>query len=122
MLILAVAVFVALFANAAFFASVASVYGVSAKSAPFIVSLFCFITSIFVLILSAVCHRTVVKPVLIAFLLLASVIGAAVGIAMKLAATLREGRYVPFGPFLAGAGMVVMLAGAPTVLDWIGWS
>jgi lipid A ethanolaminephosphotransferase len=74
LLILAVAVFVALFANAAFFASVASVYGVSAKSAPFIVSLFCFITSIFVLILSAVCHRTVVKPMLIVFLLLSSVI------------------------------------------------
>jgi leader peptidase (prepilin peptidase)/N-methyltransferase len=54
--------------------------------------------------------------------LLASVIGAAVGIGMKLAATLREGRYVPFGPFLAGAGMVVMFAGAPVVLDWIGWA
>jgi leader peptidase (prepilin peptidase)/N-methyltransferase len=59
---------------------------------------------------------------IVPMLLLASVIGAAVGIAMKLAATLREGRYVPFGPFLAGAGLVVMLAGAPTVLDWIGWS
>ena len=55
-------------------------------------------------------------------LLLASVIGAAVGIGMKIASTLREGRYVPFGPFLAGAGMVVMFAGAPTVLDWIGWA
>jgi leader peptidase (prepilin peptidase) / N-methyltransferase len=59
---------------------------------------------------------------IVPMLLLASVIGAAVGIAMKLAATLREGRYVPFGPFLAGAGLVVMLAGAPTVLDWIGWA
>jgi leader peptidase (prepilin peptidase) / N-methyltransferase len=59
---------------------------------------------------------------IVPMLLLASVIGAAVGIAMKLAATLREGRYVPFGPFLAGAGMVVMLAGAPSVLDWIGWA
>jgi leader peptidase (prepilin peptidase)/N-methyltransferase len=59
---------------------------------------------------------------IVPMLLLASVIGAAVGIAMKLAATLREGRYVPFGPFLAGAGMVVMLAGAPAVLDWIGWA
>lgn len=59
---------------------------------------------------------------IVPMLLMASVIGAAVGIAMKLAATLREGRYVPFGPFLAGAGLVVMLAGAPTVLDWIGWA
>ena len=59
---------------------------------------------------------------IVPMLLLASVIGAVVGIAMKLAATLREGRYVPFGPFLAGAGLVVMFAGAPTVLDWIGWA
>ena len=54
--------------------------------------------------------------------LAASVIGAVVGIAMKLKASLREGRYVPFGPFLAGAGMVVLLLGSPRVLDWLGWS
>jgi len=59
---------------------------------------------------------------IVPMLLLASVIGATVGIGMKFAATLREGRYVPFGPFLAGAGLVVMFAGAPTVLDWIGWA
>ena len=59
---------------------------------------------------------------IVPMLLLASVIGAVVGIGMKLAATLREGRYVPFGPFLAGAGLVVMFAGSPTVLDWIGWA
>ena len=53
--------------------------------------------------------------------LAASVIGAVVGIAMKLNASLREGRYVPFGPFLAGAGMVVLLVGSPRVLDWLGW-
>ena len=34
----------------------------------------------------------------------ASIIGAVVGIVMKMSAALREGRYVPFGPFLAGAG------------------
>jgi len=59
---------------------------------------------------------------IVPMLLLASVIGAVVGIGMKAAATLREGRYVPFGPFLAGAGLVVMFAGAPAVLDWIGWA
>ncbi len=59
---------------------------------------------------------------IVPMLLLASVIGAVAGIAMKFAATLREGRYVPFGPFLAGAGLVVMFAGAPAVLDWIGWA
>ena len=51
----------------------------------------------------------------------ASVLGAIVGIGMKLASTLREGRYVPFGPFLAGAGLVVMMAGQSRVLGWLGW-
>jgi leader peptidase (prepilin peptidase)/N-methyltransferase len=51
----------------------------------------------------------------------ASMLGAVVGIGMKLAGNLREGRYVPFGPFLAGAGLVVMLAGHERVLGWMGW-
>jgi leader peptidase (prepilin peptidase)/N-methyltransferase len=53
--------------------------------------------------------------------LMASVIGAVVGLGMKATASLREGRFVPFGPFLAGGGLVVILAGVPTVLGWIGW-
>ncbi|WP_077034841.1 A24 family peptidase [Pelomonas sp. KK5] len=53
--------------------------------------------------------------------LLASVIGAVVGIAMKLSASLREGRYVPFGPFLAGGGLFVLFAGPQMVLGWLGW-
>jgi leader peptidase (prepilin peptidase) / N-methyltransferase len=59
-----------------------------------------------------------VLPIVLA----ASVLGAIVGIAMKVASTLREGRYVPFGPFLAGAGIVVMLAGQQRVLGWLGWA
>lgn len=51
-----------------------------------------------------------------------SIIGAVVGIVMKVSGQLREGVYVPFGPFLAGAGLVVALAGAPTVLGWLGWA
>lgn len=54
--------------------------------------------------------------------LIASVIGAVVGLAMKMRASLRQGRYVPFGPFLAGAGLTVMLAGPSRVLGWIGWA
>lgn len=54
--------------------------------------------------------------------LIASLIGAIVGIGMKLASRLREGRYVPFGPFLAGAGVLVYFVGADTVLGWIGWA
>ena len=53
--------------------------------------------------------------------LFASVLGAVIGIGMKLNQSLREGRYVPFGPFLAGGGLVVMLLGLPAVLDMMGW-
>jgi leader peptidase (prepilin peptidase)/N-methyltransferase len=49
-------------------------------------------------------------------LLMASLLGAVVGIVMKLGHSLREGRYVPFGPFLAGAGLAVMLGGARSVM------
>jgi leader peptidase (prepilin peptidase)/N-methyltransferase len=59
---------------------------------------------------------------LLPIVLAASLIGAVVGIAMKLSAALREGRYVPFGPFLAGAALVVMLAGQTRVLNWLGWA
>ncbi len=54
-------------------------------------------------------------------LLAASMIGAVVGLVMKFGGNLREGRYVPFGPFLAGAGLAVMLAGQARVLGWLGW-
>ncbi len=53
--------------------------------------------------------------------LFASVLGAVIGIAMKFGNTLREGRYVPFGPFLAGGGLMVMLVGLPSVLQAMGW-
>jgi leader peptidase (prepilin peptidase) / N-methyltransferase len=52
--------------------------------------------------------------------LMASIIGAAVGMVMKLTGSLREGRFVPFGPFLAGGGVVVLLAGTQRVLGWMG--
>jgi leader peptidase (prepilin peptidase)/N-methyltransferase len=60
-------------------------------------------------------------PMILPIVLGASLIGALVGIGMKLSGALREGRYVPFGPFLAGGGIVVMLAGAERVLGWLGW-
>ena len=41
---------------------------------------------------------------------------------MKLQGSLREGRFVPFGPFLAGGGIAVLLIGLPTVLGWMGWT
>jgi leader peptidase (prepilin peptidase)/N-methyltransferase len=57
---------------------------------------------------------------LIPMILMASVIGALVGIAMKFTHGLREGGYVPFGPFLAGAGLTAMLAGTDVMLKVLG--
>lgn len=54
---------------------------------------------------------------LVPIILLASVIGAIVGIAMKLGSTLREGKYVPFGPFLVGGGMAAMLWGPGRIMQ-----
>jgi leader peptidase (prepilin peptidase)/N-methyltransferase len=57
---------------------------------------------------------------LVPIILMASVIGAAVGIAMKVTSGLREGGYVPFGPFLAGAGLTVMIFGSDAMLRAVG--
>jgi len=53
---------------------------------------------------------------LVPVILMASVIGAVVGIAMKFSSGLREGGYVPFGPFLAGAGLTAMVFGPQSIL------
>lgn len=73
-LIVAVSLFVALFANAAFFSSVVGAYGLSAGSIAFCAGLFAVISCIFILFLSALCHRLSVKPVLMAFLLISAVL------------------------------------------------
>jgi len=57
---------------------------------------------------------------LVPIILMASVIGVIVGIALKFNNGLREGGYVPFGPFLAGAGFTAMLFGADTILHVVG--
>ena len=59
-------------------------------------------------------------PALVPIILMASVIGAVVGIAMKFSSGLREGGYVPFGPFLAGAGFTAMVSGPQSILRVIG--
>lgn len=51
--------------------------------------------------------------------LMSSVIGAIVGIALKLGHGLREGGYMPYGPFLGGAGLVVMALGPQTLQQWL---
>jgi leader peptidase (prepilin peptidase)/N-methyltransferase len=57
---------------------------------------------------------------LIAVILMASLIGAATGIGIKIFSQLREGGYVPFGPFLAIAGVTAMVAGPKSILGLIG--
>lgn len=59
-------------------------------------------------------------PALVPMILMASVIGAIVGIALKFSAGLREGGYVPFGPFLAGAGFTAMFFGPQSILQFVG--
>ena len=51
--------------------------------------------------------------------LLASVSGAVVGLLLKFAGQLREGRYVPFGPFLVMGGLWALLFGPEDFLHWI---
>ena len=57
---------------------------------------------------------------LVPIILMASVIGAVVGIGMKFSNGLREGGYVPFGPFLAAAGFTAMVFGPQAILRFIG--
>lgn len=54
---------------------------------------------------------------LVPIILMASVIGAIIGIALKFTSGLREGGYVPFGPFLAGAGLTALVFGPNAVMQ-----
>jgi len=57
---------------------------------------------------------------LVPIILMSSVIGIVVAVALKFASGLREGGYVPFGPFLAGAGLTAMVFGPGAILASIG--
>ena len=57
---------------------------------------------------------------LVPIILMSSVIGAVVGIGIKLVGQLREGGYVPFGPFLALAGLTAMVFGPGAILSVLG--
>lgn len=59
---------------------------------------------------------------LIPLVLMASVVGAAAGLWMKGRGGLRQGQFIPFGPFLAVAGLVVTLAGDERLARWMGWT
>ena len=57
---------------------------------------------------------------LVPIILMASIIGAVVGIGMKFTSGLREAGYVPFGPFLAGAGLTAMIFGPQAIMNFMG--
>lgn len=57
---------------------------------------------------------------LVPIILMASVIGAVIGVAIKLRGELREGGYVPFGPFLALGGLTAMVFGPQAILAAVG--
>lgn len=57
---------------------------------------------------------------LIPLVFLAACSGALVGLALRARGQLREGRYVPFGPFLACAALVLVACRPATVLHWLG--
>ena len=57
---------------------------------------------------------------LVPIILMSSVIGAIVGIAMKMSTGLREGGYIPFGPFLAGSGLTALIFGPQSILRAVG--
>jgi leader peptidase (prepilin peptidase)/N-methyltransferase len=59
-------------------------------------------------------------PALVPIVLMSSVIGALVGIGLKISGGLREGGVMPFGPFLCGAGLVCLLFGPSSVLKVVG--
>ncbi len=57
---------------------------------------------------------------LVPVILMASLIGVVVGLALKFTHGLRDGGYIPFGPFLAGAGFTAMLFGPEAILRVVG--
>ncbi|MGC9163279.1 MAG: prepilin peptidase [Thiomonas sp.] len=56
---------------------------------------------------------------LLPIILLSSVCGAVIGIALQLLGRTERGRPIPFGPFLAAAGMVLLLIGPATLVALI---
>lgn len=56
---------------------------------------------------------------LLPIILVASVCGSIVGLGMKATGALREGQYVPFGPFLAAGGTLVLFTGSTGFLSWL---
>jgi leader peptidase (prepilin peptidase)/N-methyltransferase len=57
---------------------------------------------------------------LVPMILIASILGAVIGLGLKWSSKLRAGGYLPFGPFLAFAGLMALFFGPQAVLHWMG--
>jgi leader peptidase (prepilin peptidase)/N-methyltransferase len=57
---------------------------------------------------------------LVPIILMSSILGAVIGVAMKFTSGLREGGYIPFGPFLALAGLTALAVTPERMLGWAG--
>ncbi len=55
-------------------------------------------------------------------ILLASIVGLCVHLPRAMMGASARGKQFPFGPFLVGGGLIVMLVGASNCLEWIGVS
>lgn len=60
-------------------------------------------------------------PAILPIVLMSSIVGSVVGLGLKFSGGLRQGLYVPFGPFLAGGGLIVILVGSEPIYRWLGW-
>ncbi len=56
---------------------------------------------------------------LLPMVLLSALSGAVIGIALQLTGVTERGRPIPFGPFLAAAGLITLYAGPQTVIGWV---
>lgn len=57
---------------------------------------------------------------LLPIILIASIVGSVIGLALKFRSSLRPGGYIPFGPFLVGGAFVCMLLGQQNIISAIG--
>jgi leader peptidase (prepilin peptidase) / N-methyltransferase len=58
-------------------------------------------------------------PVLLPIILISSIVGLVAAIFLKMTGSLQKSGHIPFGPFLAGAGFIVLFVGSSRVLSFI---
>ena len=56
---------------------------------------------------------------LLPIILLSAICGAVIGIALQATGALQRGRPMPFGPFLAAAGLLALFLGPQRLIGWV---